>query len=359
MNNRSTVPAAQQGMSLVEMMIAMTISLIVIGAVSGVYLSSSRNYTQDEMLSRMQENARYAMHILSGDLSMAGYWGPLMSGQEIKTSTRSCPELDGGGNLEDFCTGFFKNSSLSIDTDCGTGTRYASPPSGRWQWAYSLEDPIETSLDETDFSCIDAFEAGSDILVVKRVEGQKLASTRDDSDDNGYVFLRTDGTDAMLFTYDKNLDDSEGAGVSDWRYRANVYYIREHFLESGDGIPTLVRGTLSRVDSSSTPTMGIEPGGIAQGIESFRVMFGIDQDGDATPNIYTSNPTLAQLNNVTSARIYVLARSAAEDPSYENNKTYELGDVTVNAGGDGFYRRVFATTIALRNQRNRIQTTGN
>lgn len=353
MINHNANRRRQQGLSLIEMMVAMTISLIVIGAVSGVYLSTSRNYTQDEMLSRMQENARFALHILSEDLSMAGYWGPLMSGQDINTIPRSCTSSSADAE----CQGLYQQSTLSIDAskDCDPGTVSVTP------WANTLGAPVEfiseasDSLATSTYACINDFLAGSDILVVKRVEGQELASTRDDSNDDGEIFLRTDGTDAMLFIYSTGLDVSEGANISDWRYRANVYYIRDHFLDGGDGIPTLVREKLEG------DGMGTEAGGVAQGIEYFHIMFGIDQDSDATANIYTSSPTPAQLRNVTSARVFVLARSAAPDPGYVNDKIYELGDVTrdFSASPDSFYRRVFSTTVALRNQRNRILTTGN
>jgi type IV pilus assembly protein PilW len=87
-------------------------------------------------------------------------------------------------------------------------------------------------------------------------------------------------------------------------------------------------------------------------------MLGIDTDSDAIANFYTSSPAVAQLNNVVTARIYVLARSAAPDPNYVNDKTYNLGDVTRDFSGspDNFYRRVFTATVSLRNQRNRINT---
>lgn len=356
-------------MSLIEMMIAMTISLIVIGAVSGVYLSSSRNYSQDEMLSRMQENARYALHVLAEDLSMAGYWGPVLSDGNIETTGRTCPETE-DGDLESYCDGFFADSSLTITTDCGPGTRATAPPI----WAYSIDEPIEVSTDQSKFSCIEGFQtaidglevggvaSGSDILVVKRVEGEALSSTRDVDADDDNVFIRTDGSNAMLFVFDNDTDlSSEGSDTFDWRYRSNVYYIRDHFLKDGDGnaadsIPTLVRGQLAGT------TMEVEAGGIAQGIEYFHVMFGIDDNGDSTADYYTSSPGLDDLKRATSARIYVLARSVGEDPSYVNDRIYTMGDAVVDlsaeADNDNYFRRVFSTTVVLRNPRNQKAYSG-
>lgn len=348
-------PARQHGLSLIELMIAMTLGLLVIGAVSGVFLSTSRNYTQDELLSRLQENARYAVHVLAEDLSMGGYWGPLMTGENINTTSRSCSS----GDTDPHCQGFFVESVLTLDNDCAED----GAPSGT-NWIINIDNPIEVMKDvstgasaHTEYTCIDAaeFESGSDILVVKRVEGQELASTRSgDSASSGDLFVRTNGNDAMLFEYDPGLDASESSIITDWRYRSDIYYIRNYFLETSDGIPSLVR---RRLDGDGVTGDAEE---VAQGIEHFRILFGIDTDGDATADIYESDPTVSELEDVTSARIYVLARSMSEDPSYENTKTYRLGDWSrdYSANPDGFYRRVFSTTVTLRNQRNRILTTG-
>lgn len=339
-------------MSLIEMMIAMTISLIVIGAVSGVYLSTSRSYTQDELISRMQENARYALHTLAQEVSMAGYWGPLISGGDINTTPRTCEPASSAVE----CQGLSAQSTLAVDVDCAPGTIGVAS-----NWAITIDPPIEYmnqvtsgSAANTAFACITAsdFLDGSDILAVKRVEGTEHASTRNDGDDDQHIFIRTNGLDASLLVYDDDLNVSEGADISDWRYRATVYYIRDYFLDADDGIPTLARQSLDRDD------MEPEPGGIAQGIEYFHVMFGVDNNADAVADFYTSSPATTELNNITSARIYVLARSAAPDPNYTNNKTYQVGDVS-RTFNDNFYRRVFTTTITLRNQRNRIKTTGN
>jgi len=347
-------PARQRGLSLVELMIAMTLGLLVIGAVAGVFLSSSRNFAQDERLSRMQENARYALDVLAQDLGMGGYWGPLVSGTNINTTPRSCAE----GSSEPECQGISVESTLTLDADCA---RDGAPADTNW--AVDIEDPIEVAPQVPDgstahnlYTCIDAsgFEDGSDILVIKRVEGEELASTRDDGDADGELFIRTNGNEAMLFEYSTTLDLSESSANRDWRYRSDIYYIQNNFMDAGDGIPTLVRNKLNddAVDS--------DPEEVAQGIEYFHVLFGIDTDGDATANLFDPAPGDDDLESVTAARIYVLARSLSEDPAYENDRVYRLGDVTIDysANPDGFYRRVFTTTVTLRNQRNRILTTG-
>ena len=49
---------------------------------------------------------------------------------------------------------------------------------------------------------------------------------------------------------------------------------------------------------------------------------------------------------------YLLARSTEPDPQYTDAKTYVLGDRTVGPFEDGHYRRVYSSTVMLRNTAN-------
>ena len=60
--------------------------------------------------------------------------------------------------------------------------------------------------------------------------------------------------------------------------------------------------------------------------------------------------TVDELMNVTSARIYVLARSREASPNYTDTKTYTLGSAgDVGPFNDNFKRHVFTTTVRLTN----------
>lgn len=63
----------QAGVSLVELMIAMAISLIVLWALYTLYITQVKAYTVQEQVAEMQQQARAAMDLLSRELHMAGY----------------------------------------------------------------------------------------------------------------------------------------------------------------------------------------------------------------------------------------------------------------------------------------------
>lgn len=71
MDNRAT--KTQNGFTLVELLIAMAISLVIIGALAQAFISQRKGYdTQQEVLA-MTQNARAAMDMISREVRMAGY----------------------------------------------------------------------------------------------------------------------------------------------------------------------------------------------------------------------------------------------------------------------------------------------
>jgi len=65
----------QAGFSLVELMVAMTISLFLLAGVVQIFLGSKQSYRVNDGLSRLQENARFAFDHIAQDLDAGGYMG--------------------------------------------------------------------------------------------------------------------------------------------------------------------------------------------------------------------------------------------------------------------------------------------
>lgn len=75
MKRRATVKArrAQPGFSLVELMIAMTIGLVIALVIGELFVANQRTYTVQDENARVQENARFALAMLSRQVRMAGF----------------------------------------------------------------------------------------------------------------------------------------------------------------------------------------------------------------------------------------------------------------------------------------------
>jgi type IV pilus assembly protein PilW len=63
------------GFTLVELLIAMTLGVFMMAGVLAVFISSKQSYAQQDALGQMQENARFALEMLSRETRMAGFGG--------------------------------------------------------------------------------------------------------------------------------------------------------------------------------------------------------------------------------------------------------------------------------------------
>ena len=72
--NRKTLPAyrSARGLSLIELMIAITLGLLILAATLSIFDSNKQSYRATENLGRVQENGRTAFELMSRDIREAG-----------------------------------------------------------------------------------------------------------------------------------------------------------------------------------------------------------------------------------------------------------------------------------------------
>jgi len=307
----------QTGFTLVELLVSLGIGLFLVTGTVTVFIQNNRSSVQDEEISRVLENGRYVMRFLSRELAMAGFWGKFL---DVETTTN--------------------HASISIGQDCGNGVD---------PWAMNLDaiqflDNSTAATVAATFACIPSADvlAGTDLLAVKRVAD---SNTADVGIVNNTIYMRTNGVGAVMF-HGGGADTPPvltGTEIN-WSYLPQIYYIRDYAVTAADGIPTLCRVYL---DNSTPSNMTSEV--LLDGVENLQIEFGVDDDDDFIADYYTAAPTAAEIADAVAVRIYVLVVSVNEVPNYTNDKTYTLGSTTVNAANDGFYRRVFNTTVVLRN----------
>jgi type IV pilus assembly protein PilW len=96
------------GFTLVELMVALTLGLIVLGLVLTVYLGGMQAARFQNGLLRVQENGRFAIDALSRTMRMAGYDDPM----NLPSLSAFNPPIEGVTNADD--------SDLLITTTTGT-----------------------------------------------------------------------------------------------------------------------------------------------------------------------------------------------------------------------------------------------
>lgn len=68
-----TVPKHQAGLTLLEMLIAMTLGFLVVLAIGTIYIGSNQTYRSQEENARLQETGRFALEVIGRSLRQAGY----------------------------------------------------------------------------------------------------------------------------------------------------------------------------------------------------------------------------------------------------------------------------------------------
>ena len=74
---------------MVELMIAMVLSLVLGVSILSVFAKNSHGFNQDENVLRMQDDARHALREIAFDIRMAGHYAELLLPGSISRDTRN------------------------------------------------------------------------------------------------------------------------------------------------------------------------------------------------------------------------------------------------------------------------------
>ncbi len=94
----------QKGLTLVELMVALAISLLIVIAAASFFLNSSKTRETQEAVSLLQDNARYATEILTKSIEQTGYqnyaWGSSGASvrREVAAPSDGEPDIRGYNN---------------------------------------------------------------------------------------------------------------------------------------------------------------------------------------------------------------------------------------------------------------------
>lgn len=386
----------QSGFTLVELMISITIGLVIMVALLTVLVNLTRSNSEMAKTNSQIENGRFAIQLLQTDLVHAGFWGefvPQFDNLTINTIPNDAPTA-----IPDPCAAY------------ATG--------GVVQWSASYVSNVigipvaSTDIAPTGCASVTNKQANTDVLVIRHAETCIAGSVGNCDDDTaGRLYFQsslcvTGTTPYKLDTTGFTLTNRNcTTSASKRRFISRIFYIRDYASTVGDGIPTLM---LSEFDCPATGACTINSLAhqtaipLIEGIEGFRVEFGIDNlsdtnaavnygsavvwantlnlispinRGDGSPDgafVRCTNAapcTVAQMTNVVEAKLYVLARSKESTPGYTDTKTYSLGGASTMCSttstdstcalktlNPSFKRHVYSTSVRLTNVSSRRET---
>ncbi len=374
----------EEGLSLVEMMVAVLIASFLIFGLLQVFTASKASYQTAEGLARVQENARFALDFLQRDIRMAGHFGCVNDQahwvrQEGDPVRHFGAVPSGGGSALDFSVsieGYEAPNSGPTNTltlggtwTAPTGLPTLSPaPVGGSDvlvLRYLLAEGVPaTSITAGSGSEVVAFPADrADILTSGGVATPVLFGLADCS--HADVFpgaFNAAGTVTTTSAAAPGLAGRYTAQPSSvtmlYRAESIVYYV---------GRNTAGEPALYRARAGAGGTYASEE--LVEGIESLQLLFGQDTQVSLT----STQPPLGNITEYGTAatvrsggaadlanawrrvgvvQVGILARSpgGAAAPNPDSNYRVLGTQFQPAAAGDGRYRASYEATVALRNR---------
>lgn len=312
---RTAIPR-QRGLTLVELMVSLVAGLLLLVAMSAVFVGSSTSRREVELSADVIENGRYGIDVLTRELSQAGFYGPL---------------------------------------DAPTGATVDLCSTTKTEWADSLTIHVAGLNNATvDPACLTR-KAGTDAVLVQRastcVVGE--AACEAESASNGYIqvsecgpeysggakFVLEPGGDATPFVLQTRTCD--GAKAPKRKLIRRIFYV------SADDVLSYVDVRLDGVQP---------PVALADNIEQMQLEYAVDADGDGTAESFASVP--ANWAQVIGVRVWLLARSTAPSKNTGGAIDFVMADTThsVAAASSNLKRRVYQTYIPFVTPKSRRES---
>ncbi len=348
-----------RGLSLVELMVAITIGLILLAGTISIFISNKKTYEITDNLSRLQENARFAMSFMVDDLRSASYYGCSNDPAKVHNNITSAT----GGVLWDT-----SNALEGVDNFSSGGTW---SPSGH---ATPTSPVVLSGTDAVTVRYLvgpgsGAVSASSDTAVLSAVGDLKAGDVAGVADCGSTEIARVksiSGTTATFYeSLGRNFDSSANAVAAP--LRAVRYYIGHNTTDSDvpADLNSLYRVTIQVGSGGALSETSQE---LLRGIDNMQILYGVDNNGDNAPDEYVTAGATNKLDTaalwatVVSVRVGLLLRTIDEYGTQKdvNSHSYNVftGQLDCDATKEGCVtptslrvsRRVFTTTTFVRNQ---------
>ena len=338
------------GFTVIELMVAMAISLLLLGGVVAIFVSSKGTYERLERLSRTQESGRFALDAIVRDIRSAGYMGCSRPSTWANTLAGT-PTTTLAWNFADAIQGYEFQSGSTWLPAAPTGLTNISTGAVNGSDALVLRVPMLTSTGatlrltdkmglQTGTMQIAALPSGAsqalhinDVVMLADCHARAVFQITAYDPATGVIDHAATGTAPGNATND--LGHAFEANSQIVPVRTVAYYVG-----TAGG-----RTSLWRVAGTTAEEL-------IEGVERMELRFGVDTNGDRIADTYTTANSVGGANwgNVISVSVALLVRSPDQYGTERDTRTYTLLDKTFTAPGDRYVRQVFVTTATLRNR---------
>ncbi len=344
--SRQTPGANQAGLTLIETMIAMTISLVLLAGVIQIFVSNKQTYRMQEAASQIQEGGRFAVQMMNHDLRMVGYFGC----SSLVTSPVNQVDLDSDG-VADSNAGFagnglqgyeysdlpitISNTQTLTTADVLPGTDIISITRGEdmgIRLVGSLTN-VNANIQLDAALAAGRFQANDTLVISDCNEGDIFAATNVSNGAGKVTIAHTNAVNTG-----NSLSKAYGPDAEVMALVNRIYYIGT----GSSGQPSLFRYALG-----NNGVMTAEE--LVEGVEDLQITYGEDTDGDKTANVYVDASAVTDMSQVVSIRVDYTLRSLEDNVIAGTSG----GGAAFGGGGgaaDRHLRRSFSATTTIRNR---------
>ena len=328
---RYSVPSSrhrQQGLSLIELMISITLGLIILAAIVQVLISSKNAFVLERENAILQENARFAMDALRREVGAGGSTGcrndsPIANlvGDTATDTLIAEPGITGYEHEDDTTVRpDHYPDNISEDSDTLV-VRYADVSSGTPATIIDRALGALNNLEIDPNALIDLDLENGDIAILTSPDcGAVIALSLSEINLSSTVISLTNCVDStvsslslasILGLLGNGLGCDTGGlpelpSLAD--YKIAKFYATSYFIAPSSLDPSVP--ALWQYQSSSGEGGGTSEE-LVQGIENMQILYGEDTDvsSDSYPNQYVKANAVTNWSRVVSIRVSLLIRS--------------------------------------------------
>lgn len=375
-----------RGFSMIELMVALTLGLIVTGAVISTFVSVHSASKDTAGVAQLADDGRVALDLLQQTVRSAGYMACNSTLRQAVTAGLNPTPLT--GDFTESLAGY-EAAPGGSGTGPGTALALAASPAGDatvgdWITSAGLGNALDASVIaegtpnalpiggsdviavHTTYSQVTpvytSAQSGANSVDVQSTTGLSAGKLAIVSNCGNSVVDQILGVAGSTVTFAQPLGQNFSAGSQVGVADTIVFYIGK----GADG-----DGALYSYALAGNATFANAAAEVVPDVENMQILYGVDTGGtfattnyvtaDQVPAAAAGNPTCQAIagtgavdfNCVESVRIALLVASPLNAiPPPKTARTFNLLGTTVTAPIDTRMRRVFETTISLRNATN-------
>lgn len=321
----------QRGLSLVELLAALTLSLLLMAGVLQTFLASKQTYSAKSGLSRVQENGRFAMEFLAGDLRNAGYKGECISSLNNLLNEGGTGYSAAYFDLNQPVRGWANASPSWVENRTAGDVihiKHAAIGAG-----VTASGNTPANANTINLTAASGVPQGT-IIVVADPMGCDMFQNR--SNANAQSLSRgQQGTPGNKNPASNTFSHAYNSSMEILKLQSATYYIGN----DAGGLPALRRigfTTGAKLEEELVP-----------GVQDMRILYGI-AGSDRQIDSYVSADDVSNWDNVVSVRIQLLLVSAEANVVPEDQVIDFNGSAVTIA--DRRLAQVFSSTIGIRNR---------